>query len=101
MSLRGNPVQETATLPDGRSIRIDVSVVRDAYIAERSDTVGLELHALSEEGGDVVLASLNTVLEPEQDSEARALAREVRAGLESGELEPTAGAIERLADQPR
>jgi hypothetical protein len=27
---------------------------------------------------------------------ARALAREIRAGLESGELEPTAGAIEPL-----
>jgi hypothetical protein len=96
MSLRGNPVRETATLPDGRSVRIDVGVVRDDYIAERTDTVGLELHE-----GEVVLASLNTVLEPEQDSEARALAREIRAGLESGELEPTAGAIEPLADKPR
>lgn len=96
VSLRGNPIHETATLPDGRSVRIDISVIKDAYIAERTDTVGVELHE-----GDVVLASLNTVLEPEQDSEARALAREIRAGLESGELEPTAGAIELLADQPR
>jgi hypothetical protein len=43
-----------------------------------------------------VLASLNTPLDLQQDSEARALAREIRAGLESGELEPTAGAIEPL-----
>ncbi|MBA3245297.1 MAG: hypothetical protein H0T61_09015 [Actinobacteria bacterium] len=96
MSLRGNPISETATLADGRSIRIDVGVVRDPYISERSETVSVELHE-----GDVVLASLNTVLEPEQDSEARALAREIKAGLESGQLEPTAGEIERLADQPR
>lgn len=96
MSLRGNPIHETATLPDGRIVRIDVGVARDPYIAERTDTVGIELHE-----GDEVLASLNTVLEPEQDSEARALAREIRAGLESGELEPTAGDIERLADELR
>jgi len=96
VSLRGNPISETATLADGRSIRIDVGVVSDPYIAERSETVSVELHE-----GDVVLASLNTVLEPEQDSEARALAREIKAGLESGQLEPTAGEIERLADQPR
>jgi len=96
VSLRGNPISETATLADGRSIRIDVGVVRDPYISERSETVSVELHE-----GDVVLASLNTVLEPEQDSEARALAREIKAGLESGQLEPTAGEIERLADQPR
>ncbi|MCP9484286.1 MAG: hypothetical protein MSC30_00320 [Gaiellaceae bacterium MAG52_C11] len=96
MSLRGNPISETAMLPDGRSIRIDVGVARDPYVAERTDTVSVELHE-----GDVVLASLNTVLEPEQDSEARALAREIKAELESGEIEPTAGEIERLADQPR
>jgi hypothetical protein len=34
-------------------------------------------------------------------SEARALAREIDAGLESGDLEPTAAALEPLADQPR
>jgi methionine aminopeptidase len=96
MSLRANPIRETATLPDGREVRIDVGVVRDDYIADSTETVGVELHA-----GDAVLASLNTVLEPEQDSEARALAREIRAGLESGDLEPTAGSIEELADRPR
>jgi len=47
------------------------------------------------------LAAVNTVLEADQTSEARALAREVVAGLESGDLEPTAGALEPLADQPR
>jgi hypothetical protein len=96
VSLIGNPIHETATLPDGRSIRIAVGGTRDPYIAERTDTVTVELYE-----GDVVLASLNTVLEPEQDSEARALAREIKTGLESGELEPTAGAIEPLADELR
>jgi hypothetical protein len=51
--------------------------------------------------GEQVLAVLNTVLDPEDDSEARALAREVAAGLASGELEPTAEAIEPFADRPR
>jgi hypothetical protein len=47
------------------------------------------------------LAAVNTVLEADQVSEARALAREIVAGLESGDLEPTAAALEPLADQPR
>jgi hypothetical protein len=96
VSLKGNPISETATLPDGRVVEIAVGLARDPYVGERTDTVGVELRA-----EDEVLATLNTVLELEQDSEARALAREIRAGLESGELEPTAGAIEPLADQPR
>jgi hypothetical protein len=96
MSLRGHPVRETATLPDGRLVEIAIGVTRDPYIEERTSTVGLELLADGE-----VLAALNTVLEPDQDSEARALAREIAAGLESGELEPTAGDLEPLADRPR
>jgi hypothetical protein len=91
VSLKGNPISETATLPDGRSVQIAVGLFRDPYVDDGTDTVGIELR-----DGDEVLAALNTVLELEQDSEARALARQIRAGLESGELEPTAGAIERL-----
>jgi hypothetical protein len=41
------------------------------------------------------------VLDVDQDSEGLALLREVVAGLESGELAPTAGAIEPLADRLR
>ena len=96
MSLRGHPVRETATLPDGRLVEIDIGIARDPYVEERTDTVGIELRAAGE-----VLATLNTVLEPEQESEARALARDIAAGLESGALEPTAGALEPLADQAR
>lgn len=93
MSLRGNPISEAATLPDGRTVRIELRVLDDDYIREHSHTVTLELR----EGGQV-LASLATVLEPEQDSEARKLAHELRRRLEDGSLEPTAGAIEPLAD---
>lgn len=93
MSLRGNPVSEPATLPDGRTVRIELRVLDDEYIRERSHTVTLELRH-----GEDVLASLPTVLEPEQASEARKLAHELRRRLEDGTLEPTAGAIEPLAD---
>jgi hypothetical protein len=97
VSLRGEPVEATAKLPDGRVVRVRVGVPDDPYIAKRElDTVDVELF-----DGEQHLAAVNTVLEPDQDSEARALVREIIAGLESGELEPTAGAIEPLADLPR
>ena len=97
MSLRGEPIELSATLPDGRQVRVRVGVPNDSYIPSRElDTVDVELF-----DGDRHLAAVNTVLRPEQESEARQLAREVVQGLESGELEPTAGAIEPLADQPR
>jgi hypothetical protein len=93
VSLRGNPISETATLPDGRNVQIELRVLDDDYIRERSQTVTLELRE-----GEEVLASLATVLEPQQTSEARKLAHELRRRLEDGTLEPTAGAIEPLAD---
>ena len=49
----------------------------------------------------IVLAAVNTVLDPDQESEALQLAREIARGLESGTLEPTASAIEPLADTLR
>jgi hypothetical protein len=93
VSLRGNPISEAATLPDGRNVQIELRVLDDDYIRERSHTVTLELRE-----GEEVLASLATVLEPQQTSEARKLAHELRRRLEDGTLEPTAGAIEPLAD---
>jgi hypothetical protein len=48
-----------------------------------------------------VLAAVNTVLDPDQESEAEQLAREIAQKLEAGELEPTASAIEPLADTLR
>jgi hypothetical protein len=96
VSLRGNPISEPATLPDGRRVEITVGVADDPYIGTDTDTIALELRE-----GEEVLASLLTVLRLDQDSEARALAREIRAGLESGSLEPTAGALEPLVAAPR
>ena len=89
-------MEENASLPDGREVRIWIGVPDDPYIPRRQlRTVDVELVA-----GEEHLAAVNTVLLPEQESEALALARRIAAGLESGELEPTAAAIEPLADDP-
>ena len=98
MSLRGEPIEATATLPDGRAVRVWIGVPEDSYIRRRElDTVDIELSLV---GGNH-LAAVNTVLDADQVSEARELAREIVAGLESGKLEPTAAALEPLADRPR
>jgi hypothetical protein len=94
MSLRGRTIEETATLPDGRVVTVHVGVPEDPYIPRAQlETVDVELHA-----GDRVLAAVNTVLDPDQESEAEHLAREIARRLEAGEIEPTAAAIEPLAD---
>lgn len=96
MSLNGNPVELPATLPDGRKVTIRIGVPDDPYIPRRElRTVDVELFS-----GDEHLAAVASVLLPEQESEALALARRLKSGLESGELEPTAGALEPLADEP-
>lgn len=95
MNLRGNRIEETATLPDGREALVRVGVPDDPYIPRRElETVDVEIVLDGR-----VAAAVNTILEPEQEHEARLLAREIVAGLESGELEPTAAAIEPLADR--
>lgn len=96
MSLRAGPVEETFALPDGRGAFVRVGLL-DPYVkpAEQT-TVALELHAAGE-----VLAALNTVLEPDDEPGARALAREAVRRLRAGELEPTAEALEPLADELR
>ncbi len=97
MSLRGRPVEKTAVLPDGRTAVVRIAVPDDDYVDRQElDTVALELEIDGQ-----LAAALNTVLDPDQESEALELAREIVAGLESGELEPTAGAIEPLADELR
>jgi hypothetical protein len=97
MSLRGNPVERVASLPDGVEVVVRVAVPDDPYIPKKElSTVDVELRR-----GDEVIAAVNTVLDPDQESEALALAREIVEGLESGRLEPTAGAIEPLADELR
>jgi hypothetical protein len=97
VSLRGRPLEADATLPDGNVVRVRIGVPDDSYIAKRElDTVALELYGNGEH-----LGAVNTVLDADQDDEARALLRDVVAGLESGDLEPRAGAIEPLAERLR
>jgi hypothetical protein len=97
VSLRGRTIEQTATLPDGRHVVVHVGVPDDPYIPRsESETVDVELRS-----GSDILAAVNTVLDPDQESEALELAREIAQGLESGELEPTAASIEPLADTMR
>jgi len=94
MSLRGQPVEKEATLPDGERVLIRIALASDGYVPRREvHTVTLELVA-----DERVQATVNTVLDAAQVKEARHLAAEVAKRLESGELEPTASAIEALAD---
>lgn len=95
MTLRAHPIEQPAALPDGRRLVVRVGIPDDPYIPKReNETVAIEL--VQED--DEVAATVNTVLRPEQENEARALAQDVAARLESGDLEPTAGALEPLAD---
>jgi hypothetical protein len=97
VSLRGRTIEHDTTLPDGRTITVHVGVPEDPYIPRSElETVDVELHS-----GGRVLAAVNTVLDPDQEREADELAREIARKLASGELEPTAHAIEPLADTLR
>ena len=97
VSLRDGAVERTATLPSGDDVLVRVGFAYDSYIdREDMDTVAIELRS-----GDELLAVVNTVLDADQTVEAVELLEEVVAGLESGELEPTAGAIEPLAERRR
>jgi hypothetical protein len=94
VSLRGNPVEHEATLPDGRRLLVRVAVASDSYIARSQlTTVSLELVELEQ-----VVATVNTLLGPSHRREARNLVRNVVTKLEAGELQPTAAALEPLAD---
>ena len=75
-----------------------VGVPDDPYFDDKTQltTVDIQLH----EGGSVV-ATLSTVLEPDQTSEAVELAREVKAALEAGEIGLHANELEPFADRLR
>lgn len=95
MSLRGRTVEQAATLPDGREARVTLGILEDPYLPRREiDTVTLELRVDEE-----IAVSLTTVLAADQDSEARALARELAEGLSSGEIEPTPSDLEPFANR--
>ena len=98
VSLRSSPVIEHATLPGGGSVAIWVGVPDDPYIEDKSalTTVDVQLHE-----GDAVLASVSTVLDPDQDSEGLSLAREVKAALETGAIGLHAHELEPFADRLR
>ena len=97
MSLRSSPIEQELTLPDGRSAGLRIALAHDGYIPEREEeTVILELRI-----GGHVAATLNTVLDPDQEDEANELAREVIEALGSGQIPPTAAALEQYADRLR
>jgi hypothetical protein len=96
VSLRGEPIECEVTLPDGRVVSVRVGIAEDSYIPRRElDTVVLELW--DERRGEH-LAGVTTILSGDDVSAALALVRQVVAGLEDGSLEPTAGALEPIAD---
>jgi hypothetical protein len=98
VSLRSSPAIEQATLPHGGSVTVWVGVPDDPYIEDKREltTVDVQLHE-----GNAVMASLSTVLDPEQVSEARQLAREVKEALEAGEIGLHADDLEPFADRLR
>ena len=75
-----------------------VGVPDDPYIDDKQQltTVDVQLHE-----GTNVLASVTTVLDPEQTSEALALAREVKRALEAGEIGLHAHDLEPFASRRR
>jgi hypothetical protein len=98
VSLRSSPAIEHAALPHGGSVTVWVGVPDDPYIDDKSQltTVDVQLHE-----GNGVVASLSTVLDPDQESEAWQLAREVKAALEAGEIGIHADDLEPFADKLR
>jgi hypothetical protein len=83
-------------LPDGRPITVRIGIAEDSYIPRRElDTVVVELW---DEARGEHLAGVTTVLSADDVDAARSLLREVVEGLGDGSLEPTAGALEPLAD---
>jgi hypothetical protein len=98
VSLRSSPVVEHAALPNGGSVTVWVGVPDDPYINDKSEltTVDVQLHE-----GNGIVASLSTVLDPDQESEARQLAREVKAAIEAGEIGLHADDLEPFADRLR
>jgi len=92
VSLRGNPIEEVATLEGGAQVLVRVGVPDDPYVERKDmDLVDVQVFA-----GERSLASVTTSLSPEQTSEARRLARSIVSALESGRTELSASAIEHL-----
>jgi hypothetical protein len=98
MGLYASPAVEHASLPRGGSVTVWVGVPDDPYFDDKSQltTVDVQLRE-----GNAVIASVSTVLDPDQESEARALAREVKAAIEAGQIGLHADDLEPFADRLR
>ena len=98
MSLRASPAVEHAALPGGGTVTVWVGVPDDPYIDDKTQltTVDVQLRE-----GRAVLASVSTVLDPDEVSQGVALAREVKAALEAGEIGLHAHELEPFADRRR
>jgi hypothetical protein len=93
VSLRHTPAIEHASLPNGGTVTVWVGVPEDPYIAHSEvQDVDLQLHE-----GNAVVASITTSLSPDEESQAHALAREVKRAIEAGEIGLHAGDLERFA----
>jgi hypothetical protein len=79
-------------------VTVWVGVPDDPYIEDKSalTTVDVQLHE-----GSSVVATVSTVLDPGQESEGLALAREVKQALENGEIGLRAEDLEPFADRLR
>ena len=85
MTLRSSPVVEHAALPKGGTVTVWVGVPDDPYFDDKSQLTTVDIQLLE---GNSVIATLSTVLDPEQDSEALQLAREVKSAIEAGRSSP-------------
>ena len=89
---------EHASLPRGGSVTVWVGVPDDPYFDDKSQLTTADVQLRE---GNAVIASVSTVLDPDQDAEARALAREVKAAIEAGEIGLHADDLEPFADRLR
>jgi len=98
MTLHSAPAVEHASLPGGGSVTVWVGVPDDPYIDDKSQLTTVDIQLVE---GRNVLATLSTVLAPEQESEAQALAREVKSAIEAGTIGLHASELEPFADRLR
>ncbi len=98
LSLRSSPAVEHASLPGGGTITVWVGVPDDPYFDDKSLLTNVDLQLRE---GSSVIASVTTVLDTDQESEAHSLAREVKAAIEAGETGLHAHELESFADRLR
>jgi hypothetical protein len=98
VSLRESPAVEHAALQGGGSITVWVGVPDDAYIEDKRELTTVDIQLVE---GAEVLASVSTVLGPDQEAEARALALEVKEAIEAGRIGLHASELEPFADRLR